>query len=79
MHGFTHSVDDIKILLREVFLLNPCLISLLRLQLHGEAFFVEKSVVLHHLEGPELTTERIEKRKKPSTRREVEETFVYVA
>ena len=41
----------------EVFLLNPCLLSLLRLKLHGLAFvYIEKSVVLHLPEGPELRT-----------------------
>ena len=37
-----------------LFLLNPCILSLLRLKLHGLAyFFVGKSEVLHLFEGPE--------------------------
>ena len=49
-------------------MLNPCILSLLRLKLHDTAkqIFVGKSVVLHLLEGPELTTERMEKRKSPA-------------
>ena len=35
-------------------LLNPWVLSLLWLKLHGSAFFVGKLVVLHLLEGPGL-------------------------
>ena len=39
-----------------LFLLNLCILSLLRLKLHSYAYFIEKSVVLNPLEGPELRT-----------------------
>ena len=39
--------------LKSCFLLKPCALSLLRLKLHGYAFFVGKSVVFYLLEGPE--------------------------
>ena len=44
-------------------MLNPCLLSLLRLKLHGLAFvYIEKSVVLHLPEGPELRTHFLQDR-----------------
>ena len=38
------------------FLLNPCILSLIRLKLHGLVYFLGKSIVLHLFEGPELRT-----------------------
>ena len=39
-----------------VLLLNLCILILLCLKLHGQAYFIGKSVVLKLLEGPEFRT-----------------------